>query len=116
MDENEGEEKEQNLGKKPPTTIIKLTLEKAVELGEYDPNFLANFPEWHTLTKHIQFQYIKKALENRHHQLLSQYAELHNVLDLRNKPEIWEAIHNMEKQLHHILEEKERLFAEYSKE
>lgn len=101
--------------KKPPTTATKLTLEKAVELGEYDPNFLANFPEWHTLSKHIQFQYVRQALDNRHKQLLTQYAELHNVLDLRNKPEIWEAIHNMEKQLHHILEEKERLFAEYSK-
>ena len=108
-------EKEQNLGGKQFQAGSKLTLEKAIELGEYDPKFLANFPEWHTLSRHIQFQYIKTALENRHHQLLGQYAELHNVLDLRNKPEVWEAIKNMEKQLHHILEEKERLFAEYSK-
>ncbi len=89
-------------------------MEKAVELGEYDPNFLANFPEWHSLSKHVQFQYIRKALNNRHKQLLTQYAELNNVLDLRLKPDIWKAIKNMEKQLHHILEEKERLFAEYS--
>jgi hypothetical protein len=113
MDENN--ESEQGMGGKPPATTSRITLEKAIELGEYNPDYLANFPEWHTLSRHIQFQYIKKALENRHHQLLAQYAELHNVLDLRNKPEIWEAIHNMEKQLHHILEEKERLFAEYSK-
>lgn len=108
------EEKEQNLSSKPPTIVTKLTLEKAIELGEYDPNFLANFPEWHTLSKHIQFQYIRKALDNRHRQLLTQYAELNNVLDLRNKPEVWRAIKNMEKQLHHILEEKERLFVAYS--
>lgn len=114
MDKNEGEEKEQNLGGKHPVTTAKLTLEKAVELGEYDPNFLANFPEWHTLSRHIQFQYVRRALENRHHQLLFQYAELNNVLDLRNKPNVWKAINNMEKQLHHILEEKERLFSEYS--
>lgn len=112
--EDEGEH-EQNIGGKTPPPASKLTLEKAIELGEYDPKFLANFPEWHTLSRHIQFQYVKKALENRHHQLLAQYAELNNVLDLRNKPEVWEAIRNMEKQLHHILEEKERLFTEYSK-
>lgn len=109
------EEKEQGLRSKPPTMATKLTLEKAVELGEYDPNFLANFPEWHALSKHIQFQYIRKALENRHKQLLSQWAELNNVLDLRNKPDVWKAIKNVDKQLHYLLEEKERLFLEYSK-
>ncbi len=108
-------ESEQSIGGGTPSQSPNMTLEKTIEMGEYDPNFLANFPEWHTLSRHIQFQYIKKALENRHHQLLAQYAELHNVLDLRNKPEVWEAIRNMEKQLHHILEEKEKLFAEYSK-
>ena len=46
------------------------------------PDFLANFPEWHTLSRHVQFQYIRKALDNRHKQLLTQYAELNNVLDL----------------------------------
>ena len=110
------DEMEQGLGGKPPMTVTKLTLEKAVELGEYDPNFLANFPEWHTLSRHIQFQYVKRALDNRRHQLLSQYGELHNVLDLRNKPDVWEAIRNLENQLHHLLDEKERLFSEYSKE
>ena len=110
----ESEEKEQDLGGGSPPPSTDLTLEKAVELGEYDPNFLANFPEWHTLSRHVQFQYIRRALNNRHKQLLTQYAELNNVLDLRLKPDIWKAIRNMEKQLHHILEEKERLFAEYS--
>jgi hypothetical protein len=114
MDNNETGESEQGISSKPPVMVTKLTLEKAVELGEYDPNFLANFPEWHTLSRHIQFQYIKKALENRNRQLLGQYAELNNVLDLRNKPEIWDAIRNMEKQLHELLDIKEKLFAEYS--
>jgi hypothetical protein len=114
MDNNEGGENEQGASSKPPALATKLTLEKAVELGEYDPNFLANFPEWHTLSRHIQFQYVKKALENRNRQLLGQYAELNNVLDLRNKPEIWDAIRNMEKQLHELLDIKEKLFAEYS--
>jgi len=113
---DETEEKEQGLGSKLPVVVTKLTLEKAVELGEYDPNFLANFPEWHTLSRHIQFEYIRKALNNRHKQLLTQYAELNNVLDLRMKPEIHKAIRNMEKQLSNILIEKERLYSEYSHE
>ena len=114
MDNNEGGENEQGASSKPPALATKLTLEKAVELGEYDPNFLANFPEWHTLSRHIQFQYIRKALENRNRQLLGQYADLNNALDLRNKPDVWKAIRNMEKQLHELLETKEKLFMEYS--
>lgn len=109
------EEKEQSLGGKQSQIVSKLTLEKAIELGEYDPNFLANFPEWHALSKHIQFQYIRTALDNRRRQLLTQYAELNNVLDLRNKPDVWKAIKNVDAQLHHLLEEKERLYLEYSK-
>lgn len=111
----EDEEKEQNLGGKPQTTLTKLTLEKAVELGEYDPKFLANFPEWHTFSRHVQFEYIRKALDNRRKQLLTHWAELNNVLDFRNKPEVWEALKNVEKQMHNLLGEKERLFSEYSK-
>ncbi len=113
---DEIEETEQGLKSVPPVVVTKLTLEKAVELGEYDPHFLANFPEWHTLSRHVQFEYIKKGLTNRHKQLLMQYAELNNVLDLRQKPEIHKAIKNMEKQLSDILKEKERLYSEYSHE
>ena len=113
---DETNEKEQGLRSKPPAVVTKLTLEKAVELGEYDPNYLANFPEWHTMSRHIQFEYIRKGLDNRHRQLLTQYAELNNVLDLRMKPEIHKAIKNMEKQLSNILKEKERLYSEYSSE
>ena len=112
---DEGEQKEQNIGGSSPTSSTHLTLDKAIEMGEYDPDHLANFPEWHTFSRHVQFQYIRKALDNRHKQLLMQYAELNNVLDLSKKPHILEAIKNMEKQLHSLLEEKDRLFAEYSK-
>jgi len=113
---DETNEKEQGLGGKAPVTVPKLTLEKAIELGEYDPNYLANFPEWHTLSRHIQFEYIRKALDNRRRQLLTQYAELHNVLDFRLKPEIHKAVKNMEKQLASLLRVKERLYSEYSHE
>ena len=40
-----------------------MTLQKAIELGEYDPEFLATFAEWHGLSRHIQFQYIRQVLD-----------------------------------------------------
>lgn len=112
----EAREKEQNLKGKSSSKILKMTLVQAIELGEYDPKYLASFPEWHSLSRHIQFQYVRKALENRRKQLLTQWAELNNVLDLREKPDVWKAIHNVDEQLHHLLEEKERLYLEFSKD
>jgi len=109
------EENESSLGsKKPPSATSKLTLEKAVELGEYEPDFLANFAEWHSLSRHLQFEYVRRALDNRRRQLLTQYAELNNVLDYSKKPEVHQAVKNMEKQLSQLLKDKERLYAEYS--
>lgn len=92
-----------------------ITLQQAIEFGEYDPKFLANFSEWHTLSKHIQWELIKKALENRHRQLIAQYAELSNVLDYSKKPRIQEATKNVDKQIKNLMQDKERLYVEYSK-
>jgi hypothetical protein len=97
---------------KRPTPNI--TLDKAIELGEYDPNYLATFPEWQEFSRHIQFEYIKKGLQNRRRQIIMQYSELNNVLDLRNKPQVKEAIKNVEKRLQQFTEEREKLFIEYS--
>jgi len=94
--------------------VTTMTFDKAIELGEYQPEYLAGFPEWHELSRHVQFQYVKKALENRHKQLVQQYAELSNVLDYRNKPSVKDALKNIDKRIHDLLEEKERLFIEYS--
>lgn len=91
-----------------------LTLEKAIELGEYDPNFLSNFPQWHDLSRHVQFQFIRKALDNRYRQLVTQYAELSNVLDLRNKPEIRKAMENVDSQIKILRRDKEMLYSQYS--
>jgi hypothetical protein len=92
----------------------KITLDKAIELGEYDPEYLATFPEWHDFSRHIQWEYINKALDNRHRQIIFQYAELNNVLDLRNKPHVKEAIKKVEKKLQQFAQEREKLFIEYS--
>lgn len=93
----------------------KITLQKAIDLGEYKPEYLSTFAEWHTLSKHIQFQYIKTAIENRRKQLISQYAEINNILDFSLKPHLTEALHNIEKQLKMLELDREKLFVEYSK-
>lgn len=82
---------------KPTQIGQNMTLQKAVEFGEYDPDYLSTFPEWHTLSKHIQFQLIKTGLENRRKQLLIQYAQISNVLDFRLKPELKETLNNIHK-------------------
>jgi len=101
--------------KTPASLQTNMTLEKAVELGEYDPNFLATFPEWHTFSRHIQFQYIRKALDNRNRQLLTQWAEINNTIDFRLKPEMAEALQNLQKQMKKLDLERDRLYVEYSK-
>ena len=42
-----------------------MTLQKAIELGEYDPDYLAQFAEWSSLSRHSQFELIRQALRNR---------------------------------------------------
>lgn len=111
---DEIEEKQQNLGSAPSRNIANITLQEAIEFGEYDPQFLQNFAEWHTLSPHIQWQLIRKALDTRRRQLLTQYAELNNALDLSKKPEVREAMRKVETQMSHLAQEKERLYVEYS--
>ena len=98
-----------------PVNASKMTLQKAIEMGEYKPDYLATFPEWLTLSKHIQFQYIRTAIENRRRHLITQYAEINNILDFSKKPHLNEALRNIEKQLHKVEEDREELFVEYSK-
>ena len=112
MDENEPSI-ETSQKSKPPKTG-KMSLQQAIDLREYRPEYLTNFAEWHTLSTYIQFQMIRQALEIRHRQLITQYAELNNVLDLRNKPHVQEAMKNVEKQLRMFEQDREELFVRYS--
>lgn len=109
------EQLEKLKGGKPVQKGQKMTLQKAVDLGEYDPSYLSTFPEWHTLSKHVQFQFIKTGLENRRKQLLMQYAEISNVLDFRLKPELKETLNNIHKQIKMLDEVFEKLSMEYFK-
>lgn len=93
----------------------KMTLQKAVDMGEYKPDFLSTFPEWHELSRHLQFQFIRQGIDNRHKQLIMQYAEINNVLDFSLKPHLKEALENVHKQLKKLDEDREELYLEYSK-
>ena len=115
---DEIEPKEQNLSSKssPNPKKLDMTLQEAVEFGEYDPGFLANFAEWHALSPHIQWQLVRKALDIRRRQMVTQYAELCNVLDLREKPHIQASIKNVERQLSELAKDRERLYTKFSSE
>jgi hypothetical protein len=93
---------------------VKMTLEKAIEMGEYDPEYLGTFPEWHDLSRHIQFEYIRKALDNRNRQLVLHWAEINNILDYSTKPELKIAQENIQNQIKKVDKDRERLYLEYS--
>ncbi|OGM04365.1 hypothetical protein A2124_02830 [Candidatus Woesebacteria bacterium GWB1_37_5] len=95
----------------PPT----MTLQKAVDMGEYDPEYLATFPEWHTLSQHVQFQFVKQGLDNRNNQLVTSWAETVNMLDFSKKPHLAEALKNIENQMKKLDRDRERLYLEFSK-
>jgi hypothetical protein len=109
MDEKEPTENATPL--KAGTTI---TLQKSIELGEYDPKYLATFAEWHDLSRHSQFELVKQALRNRQRQLEKQWAEISNMIDFSLKPNLQEALKNIEEQKRILQEDKERLYVEYS--
>lgn len=110
----EYEPKEQDLKSGPPPQKSTITLQQAIDFGEYDPAHLVNFAEWHTLSPHIQWQLVRKALDVRNRQLITQYAELSNALDLRNKPHVKDAMKNVEKQLKNLAKDREKLYVEFS--
>jgi hypothetical protein len=92
-----------------------MTLQKAIELGEYNPEYLATFEEWHTFSKHTQFQLIEQAIENRDRQLIQQWAKISNTLNFSKKPQLQQVLRNIEGQRKLLQEDKEKLFLEYSK-
>ena len=63
----------------------------------------------------MQFQYIREALDNRNKHLITQWAEINNMLDFRLKPNLAMALKNIEAQLKKLDKDKERLYLEYSK-
>lgn len=92
-----------------------ITLKKAIELGEYEPQYLANFDEWHKLSPHAQFQLIRQGLDNHERQLMMQWAEINNVLDFSKKPHLQPVLRNIEQKRREVLHDRERLYLEYMK-
>jgi hypothetical protein len=111
----EGMEKGEQIKGGNPVTTTNMTLQKAVNMGEYKPDYLSTFPEWHTLSRHVQFQFIKQGLENRRHQLLQQYGQVSNVLDFRLKPELKVVLDNIHKQLRKVEADFEKISEDYFK-
>ena|SRR3989338_4816550 len=91
-----------------------MTLQKAIDLGEYDPDFLATFPQWHSLSRHIQWEMIREGLKNRTRQLRVHWAEMVNQPDFSKKPYLAMALKNIEKQLKELQHDEEKLQVEYS--
>ena len=91
-----------------------MTLDKAIELGEYDPEFLKQFEEFTRLPRYSQFLLIQKALRNRRRQLQLHWADLNNQLDFSRKPELKPALKSVQNQIEYLNDEEERLLIEYS--
>jgi len=91
----------------------KMTLEKAVEMGEYNPSFLSTFPEWSTFTNNIRWHYVREAIKNRRRFLQLNYAETNNVLDLHLKPEMKQVLDKITEQIILLNREEERLRLEF---
>jgi hypothetical protein len=99
---------------KPKSSVPHMTLERAVELGEYDEGFLSTFPDWHNLSHNIRFNYILKALKNRRQFLRLNYAETFNVLDYSKKPELKKVLESINKRLDELQKEEEQIRINYS--
>lgn len=94
-----------------------MSLEEAVRLGEYQPEFLSRYPEWNTLSHFVQFQKISQALENRKRFLMQKWAEVINFMDENDDPKLREeAKRGIEAQLADLRKDKEKLYWEYLKE
>ncbi|TXH02252.1 MAG: hypothetical protein E6P95_00285 [Candidatus Moraniibacteriota bacterium] len=90
------------------------TLDDAIAAGEYRPEILAGFDEWDKLSRIMQFHLIRKACDIRHRDLISQYAEVSNVLDFSKKPELQRVLDNIQSSIKQLEADKERLYVEYS--
>lgn len=92
-----------------------LNLQAAVNMGEYEPTYLSRFSEWHELTPNMQFEFVRKGIENKRHQLRLQYATTFNAPNFSKKPHLEEAIKNIFARLRKLQEDEERLSIEFSR-
>jgi len=91
-----------------------ITLQKAVDMGEYNPEYLANFPDWHKLSRMMKWQMVRQAIKNRRRFLQVQWAEINNIIDYSQKPHLKQAGDNILKQLDALLKDEEKYQVEFS--
>ena len=99
---------------KPISKSPTMTLEKAIDLGEYDEGFLSTFVDWQSLSDNIRFNYILRAIKNRRQFLRLNYAETFNVLDFSQKPELKDVLDSINKRLIELQKEEEKIRVKYS--
>lgn len=101
---------------KNPKPGAPLSLREVIDLGEYKPELLSQYPEWEKLSNYARFQLITRGLENRRRQLFKKWSEVVNFINDSDNPELQhEAKENIERQLKELRVDKERLYSEYSK-
>lgn len=91
-----------------------MTFEEAIQMGEYQPEFLDQYPEWKTFSKHVQLEYISKAIDIRRRQLIRKWSEIIEMMDQAEIPEMKQkSVANIFRQIKELAKEKERLYFEY---
>jgi len=91
-----------------------LTLDKVVEMGEYDINFLSTFSQWQSFSKNMKWHYILQGLKNRRKFLELNYAETFNIIDFSKKPQLQQVLDNIQTQLKQLQSDEEKLRLEYT--
>jgi ribulose kinase len=86
-----------------------MTLQKAVDLGEYDPKYLTTLSGWRDLTSHLQWQMVRQALKNRRTSLMVNWSEVANHPNFSQKPELKKIHESIEKHLKHLQQDEEKL-------
>lgn len=114
MTDEFGEMSERTPKSKSKTSSPQMTLERAIELGEYSPKFLSTFPQWLDLSDNIRFNYILRAIKNRRQFLRLNYAETFNVTNYSQKPELKKVLEAINDRLEELQKEEEKYRIEYS--
>ena len=91
-----------------------MTFVEAIQMGEYQPQFLSQYPEWQTMSKHVQLEYISKAIDIRKRQLVKKWGEIINMMDENAIPEMKQKmVDQVFAQMKKLSEERERIYYEY---
>ncbi|OGD83024.1 hypothetical protein A2572_01020 [Candidatus Collierbacteria bacterium RIFOXYD1_FULL_40_9] len=99
----------ENLKTTKPKAVTHITLQRAVDLGEYDPEYLASFSEWHDLTPHLQWRMVHQAIKNRRTSLNVNWAEIANQPNYSQKPHLKPIQESIERQLKQLQNDEESL-------